>query len=62
MLQNGVFESFPRFAAIAVTYSLSMKQIYFFRKMHSNQEMLDYRNGYSRNNIFWCGNSVLEGH
>ena len=30
--------------------------------MHFNQEMLDYRNGYSRNKYFWCGNGALEGH
>ena len=29
-----------------------MKQIVFYRKMHSNQEMVDYGNECSRNQIF----------
>ena len=39
-----------------------MKQIIFFRKMHSNQEMLDYKNRNPRRKFFWCGNGALEGH
>ena len=39
-----------------------MKQINFFRKIYSNQEMLDYKNGYPRRKFFWCGNGALEGH
>ena len=39
-----------------------MKKINFFRKMHSNQEMLDYKNKNALRNFFWCGNGALEGH
>ena len=39
-----------------------MKKINFFRKMHSNQEMLDYKNRNPRKKFFWRGNGALEGH
>ena len=34
----------------------------FFRKMHSNQKMLDNRNECTQKNYFWCGNGALDGH
>ena len=30
--------------------------------MHSNKEMLDYRNECSQIKYFWCGNGALDGH
>ena len=39
-----------------------MKQIVFFRKMYSNQEMVDYGNKCSQNQISWVGIGALEGH